>query len=91
MPHYDSPGLSEVGKGYLEKSAAAMALRAACSGIKIQDSKQNKTKQTHLRHRQIQDLTRWAKAYQYLTGFPSCILCLHTWRLPPYSSLVSNI
>ena len=51
IPHYESAGLSEAGKGYIEKpaavrkgsgKAAAMALRAACSGIEIQDSKQTK-------------------------------------------------
>ena len=55
IPHYDSASLSEAGKGCIEKpaavrkgsgKAAAMALRAACSGIKIQDSKQNKTNST---------------------------------------------
>ena len=43
-PHYDGASSSGVGKGYLEKPAAAMALRAACSGLQIQDSKQNKNK-----------------------------------------------
>ena len=33
IPHYDGASLSGVGKGYLEKPAAAMALRAACSGL----------------------------------------------------------
>ena len=51
-PRSDSAGLSGVGKGYIEKpadvrrgsgKAAAMALRAVCSGIGIQDSNQNKT------------------------------------------------
>ena len=51
-PHYNRASWFGVGKVILEKpaavrrgssKAAAMALRAACSGIKIQDSKQNKT------------------------------------------------
>ena len=33
MPHYDGASSSGVGKGYLEKPAAVMALRAACSGL----------------------------------------------------------
>ena len=49
MPHYDGASSSGVGKGYIEKPAivrkgsgkpAALALRAACSGLKIKDGKQ---------------------------------------------------
>ena len=33
MPHYDDASSSGLGNGYLGKPAAAMALRAACSGL----------------------------------------------------------
>ena len=43
MPPYDGASSSGVGKCCLEKPAAAMALRATCSGLQTQDYKQTGT------------------------------------------------
>ena len=65
MPHYDSASLSEAGKGYIEKPAA-MALRAARSGIEIQDSKQN-TKIQVLLHRSPMGATGFSSALDLIS------------------------